>query len=89
LTDIDIRTIRAETLHQTFDVVTLRAVERFEAILPAAASLVAPTGRLALLIGTSQRAHAHSLPTFTWQPALPVPHSSSRVLLIGTRRPHP
>ena len=87
LTDIDIQTTRAETLNRTFDVVTLRAVERFEAILPTAANLVAPTGRLALLIGTSQLAQAHSLPTFTWQPTLPVPHSSSRILLIGTCQP--
>ncbi len=86
LTDINIQTTRAETLNRTFDVVTLRAVEHFEAILPTAANLVAPTGRLALLIGTSQRAHTDSLPTFTWESALAVPHSSSRILLIGTRQ---
>ena len=34
--------------------VTLRAVERFEHILPVAATLVPPGGRLALLIGDSQ-----------------------------------
>jgi 16S rRNA (guanine527-N7)-methyltransferase len=88
LTDINIQTTRAEALSppQLFDVVTLRAVERFEAILPTAANLVAPTGRLALLIGTGQLDHARShVPSFTWQPAHPVSHSSSRILLIGTR----
>jgi 16S rRNA (guanine527-N7)-methyltransferase len=84
LTDINIQTARAETLDQTFDVVTLRAVERFEAILPTAANLVTPSGRLALLIGTNQLGQAHAtLSTFTWQPTIPIPKSQSRILLIG------
>jgi len=71
-----------------FDVVTLRAVERFPDILPVSAALVAPGGRLALLIGSSQQAHVHaSLPAFHWFPPAPVPLSTSRTLLIGTREP--
>jgi len=69
------------------EVVTLRAVERFETTLPMAASLVAPTGRLALLIGEAQLARTKDLtPGFTWTPPLQVPRSSSRVLAIGTRK---
>jgi 16S rRNA (guanine527-N7)-methyltransferase len=69
-----------------FDLVTLRAVERFADILPVAASLVSPGGRLALLIGASQLDHAQTtLPTFSWDPPLPVPHSLSRTLLIAHR----
>src|ERR1700722_2738583 len=69
-----------------FDLVTLRAVERFADILPVAASLVSPGGRLALLIGASQLDHAPTtLPTFSWDPPLPVPHSLSRTLLIAHR----
>jgi len=69
-----------------FDLVTLRAVERFAAILPVAASLVSPGGRLALLIGSSQLDQAQAnLPTFTWNPPLPIPQSESRTLVIARR----
>jgi 16S rRNA (guanine527-N7)-methyltransferase len=87
LTDIDIQNVRAETLPpSTFDAVTLRAVERFAETLPVAARLLAPGGRLALLIGDSQVDIARSaLPTFAWDP--PIPQSQSRVLLTGTVEP--
>lgn len=66
------------------DVVTLRAVERFEAGLPAAARLVAPGGRLALLIGQAQAAPLPALlPQFAWQHPLPIPLSAARTLVIG------
>jgi 16S rRNA (guanine527-N7)-methyltransferase len=88
LMDINILSARAEALGEdlrhSFDVVTLRAVERFATILPATASLVAPGGRLALLIGSSQQDLASTaLPAFTWSPPIPIPLSTSRVLLIG------
>jgi 16S rRNA (guanine527-N7)-methyltransferase len=85
LTDIDIQNARAEDVTQTFDVVTLRAVERFADILPIAVRLLAPAARLALLIAGTQVPTAISiLPQLSWQPAIPVPQSQSRVLLIGT-----
>jgi len=84
LTDVDIRNTRAESVTGTFGVVTLRAVEHFETILPTAAALVAPAGRLALLIGFAQQDPARStLPHLTWLNPMPVPHSRSRILLIG------
>jgi len=85
LTDINIQNTRAETLPAgAFDVVTLRAVERFAHVLPIAARLLAPSGRLALLISSSQLAQARStLPDLTWQLPIQVPHSKSRLLLIG------
>jgi 16S rRNA G527 N7-methylase RsmG len=84
LTGIDVLLARAETLSARASVVTLRAVEDFESILPIAAKLVAPQGRLALLVGESQVARAGSLcPTFSWHPPLLVPQSSSRVLQIA------
>jgi len=90
LTNINIQTTRAETLATTmkekFDVVTLRAVERFESILPVACSLVAPAGCLALLIGSAQApGSCRALPTMTWFDPIPIPQSRSRLLLIGTR----
>ena len=89
LTDVNIQITRAESLRAAaFDLVTLRAVERFEAILPTAAELVAPPGRLALLIGSSQQnqARAALINNFTWSSPVPIPGSRSRVMLIATRR---
>ncbi len=85
LTDINIQNARAETLPpSTFDVVTLRAVERPTKVLSTAATLLAPGGRLALLIASSQLEGTRStLPQLTWNPPLPIPQSQSRILLIG------
>jgi 16S rRNA (guanine527-N7)-methyltransferase len=85
LTDINIQNARAETLPPaTFDVVTLRAVERFSNILPTAAALLGPSGRLAILIAVSQLGEAQStLPDIVWHSPRPIPESRSRILLIG------
>ena len=84
LTDVNVTTARAETLLDTHDIVTLRAVERFDTILPTAASLLAPAGRLALLIGSSQLSNLETLtPDLRWSPPIPVPQSHSRMLSIS------
>lgn len=85
LTDIDVLSGRAEHFPSaTAALVTLRAVERFDEILPTAAALLAPHGRLALLIGQSQVARAHALlPALDWTNPLSVPQSESRVLVTG------
>jgi 16S rRNA (guanine527-N7)-methyltransferase len=86
LTDVDIQTARAEAVTTRYDLVTLRAVERFESILPTAATLVGPAGRLALLIGAAQQSQAHStLPDLHWSSPIPVPESRSRILLLANR----
>ena len=87
LTNVNIQNVRAETIAPaSFDIVTLRAVERFASILPVAASLVTPGGHLALLLSSSQLAMAHStLKTVCWNPPISIPHSQSRQLLIGTK----
>ncbi len=91
LTNINVFHGRAEDYpNPPADVVTLRAVERFEAALPIAASLVAQTGRLALLISEAQLARAKALtPEFNWQPLALIPLSSSRILAIGTKKREP
>ncbi len=67
------------------DLVTLRAVERFEDALPEAARLVATSGTLALLVGAPQAALSSQLaPAFSWQRPIKLPLSQSRTLLIGT-----
>jgi 16S rRNA (guanine527-N7)-methyltransferase len=88
LTDIDIVPGRAEAYAGPLaDVVTVRAVERFSSALPAAARLVAPGGRLALLIGQAQIIEATQLlPGADWNVPVPLPLSATRVLLIGRSR---
>ena len=89
LMDINVLPGRAEAYSgPPVDVVTLRAVERFSSALPTAARLVAPGGRLALLIGQPQTTQATELlPAATWDPPIPLPLSTSRVLLIGRSSP--
>jgi 16S rRNA (guanine527-N7)-methyltransferase len=77
---------RAEDIKAQADLVTLRAVERFESILPVAERLLKPAGNLALLIGRSQEEVAkRELPELRWQPAVPVPESQNRDLLVGSK----
>ncbi len=85
LTDINIQNTRAETLPpSTFDVVTLRAVERPSKVLLVAANLLVPSGRLALLIASSQlEATRSTLPQLNWDSPIPIPNSQSRLLLVG------
>ena len=84
LTDVDIQNTRGEDLLQTYDVVTLRAVERFTQALQVAARILAPNGRLALLIAASQTDDALlAIPRFTWEDPIPIPQSSSRLLLMS------
>ena len=86
--DVDVFTGRAETFPgSSADVVTLRAVERFETVLPIAAALVKARGRLALLIGTSQIEQAEAITkNVEWQASAPVPRSNHRVLSSGVKR---
>ena len=85
LTDIDVFAGRAEDLPPAFaPIVTLRAVERFDQILPIAAARLAPGGTLALLVGASQAAAARQLlPNLDWDPPVPMPSSTARILLRG------
>lgn len=122
LENTDVFTGRAEDYPEagTGDLVTLRAVEHFERILPIAARLLrranmgvagaphlpvvgrcgrvdgiprAPDSagdsgspRLAVLIGAAQAAVARQLqPDLHWSPAVPIPQSSARIVLVGAR----
>ena len=84
LTDVDVFSGRAEDFQASADLVTLRAVERPEHVFPIAANLVAPRGRLALLIVRRQMdSLAKLVPTFQWSEPVPIPLSEERILLIG------
>ena len=90
LTDVTAIAARAESLidsHPKSDIVTFRAVERFDTVLPIAASLVAPSGRIAVMIGSAQLSALASIdPNLRWLPPIPVPQSQSRVLSISIPR---
>jgi 16S rRNA (guanine527-N7)-methyltransferase len=84
LKDVEVFSGRGEDLDQRFGLVTLRAVERFDAALATAARLLAPNGRLGLLIGESQVTIARNqLRHLQWSEPLAVPLSRARVLLLG------
>ncbi len=89
LSDVNVENARAEkATAASFDIATLRAVERFSDTLLIAANLVRPRGRLALLISSSQVGLAKSTLTyFRWLDPSPIPMSDSRLLLIGTKEP--
>jgi 16S rRNA (guanine527-N7)-methyltransferase len=92
LMNVNIITERAETLVRKdpcqADIVTLRAVERFNTVLPLAIKFLAPTARLALLIGANQLPTLPNLaPTIDWFQPISIPQSHSRVLAIGVQGP--
>ena len=85
LSDVTVEAKKAEEVRKAqADIVTLRAVEKFDAILPIGTELAKQGGRLALLVGEAQTARAASLaPAVRWQKAIPIPLSSRRALLTG------
>jgi 16S rRNA (guanine527-N7)-methyltransferase len=84
LSGVEVRSSRAELVVETFDVVALRAVERFDEVVGVAAGLVRPGGRLVLLIGEAQVTKAREgLPSLKWENPVPIPNSARRVALVG------
>jgi 16S rRNA (guanine527-N7)-methyltransferase len=88
LADVRVSAERAEKLSTRADLVTFRAVEHFEQVLPLADKLTKPGGRIAILIGSSQVETAISaLEKVSWDPPVPIPLSQSRSLMVGHVRP--
>jgi 16S rRNA (guanine527-N7)-methyltransferase len=87
LTDVEVFAGRAETFPGgKADVVTLRAVERFDTVLPSATALVGPRGCLAILIGAAQVEKVGQLaPALRWRDPVPLPLSDNRVLILGCK----
>lgn len=84
LSEVKVLPVRAEEISTKADVVTLRAVERFEKLLPILPNLLEPCGQIGLLIGESQIAAARgTLERIRWSQPLPIPLSRNRTLLIG------
>ncbi len=86
LPNVEVKNVRAEALALRSEVVTMRAVEKFEHSAPAAASLVSEGGRLGMLIGAAQVDSAATLlPDFIFDVPLRIPQSNERMLLVGRR----
>jgi 16S rRNA (guanine527-N7)-methyltransferase len=86
LSGVEVVSKRAEDVEPRGDLVTMRAVERFESVLPVADKLMSSGGTLALLIGAAQEKTAkEQLTDLEWQTRIPIPLSQSRVLLIGAK----
>jgi 16S rRNA (guanine527-N7)-methyltransferase len=84
LSDVDVFTGRANFFPGFGDFVTVRAVERFEAMLPVAAGLVGPAGSLAMLVGKAQvKPIRNLLPDLKWSDVVDLPLSFNRVLIMG------
>jgi 16S rRNA (guanine527-N7)-methyltransferase len=89
LTGVNIYNGRAETIPaSSFDIVTMRAVDRLNLALPIAAALLAPAGRLALLISSRQFDQVRqSVPTLPWDAPVSVPRSESGILALSKIAP--
>jgi 16S rRNA (guanine527-N7)-methyltransferase len=84
LRNVEVVTDRAESITgRPFNLVTLRAVEKMKDVLPTAAGLLKPNGRLALFVTARQTEALPLSPALQWQTPIPVPQSDARVLLIG------
>ena len=86
LADIDVFAGRAEAyLGSKGDVVTFRAVDRFDSVIRIAASLTSPDGQLVVIIGKSQLDQLQELISgIRWKEPVGLPLSSSRVMIIGS-----
>ncbi|MFZ0479144.1 MAG: RsmG family class I SAM-dependent methyltransferase [Terriglobales bacterium] len=93
LMNVNVIADRAENVLQRFasisstsaaaaDVVTFRAVEKFERILPLAGRFLAPRGRLAVLISSVQLPAVESIERMKWTTSN-IPESYMRLLSIG------
>lgn len=87
LSNVTVFNQRGESYAGTAEIVTMRAVEKFDAALGLAAKLVQPEGRLALMIGQGQVSSAqNSENRFVWSDPIAISSGHSRVLLVGTKR---
>lgn len=76
---------RAESWNRSATIVTMRAVEKFETVLPAAASLVSERGTLCLLLGEGQIQSAEAVLGARWRLSTGqlIPLSNGRAVVMG------
>lgn len=74
---------RGEDFPGRAELVMMRAVEKFTDSMMVAAGLVAPGGRLALLVGAGQAVVSQE--KMRWDMPINVPGSENRILLVGSK----
>ena len=83
LKNVIVHSGRGEDFPGRADLVTMRAVEKFVESMRVAAVLVAPGGRLAMLVGAGQVVVAQEKDRMQWEMPVDVPGSEKRILLVG------
>jgi 16S rRNA (guanine527-N7)-methyltransferase len=69
---------------RSFDIITARAVGGLEKLVPLAAGLLRPAGRLCLWVGRQQvKKIVQENSGFQWMEPLAIPGSNERVILVG------
>ena len=79
---IEVYSGRAEQWGKQADVVTVRAVEKFESVLPVATRLLTPSGRVCLLIGASQKRTLTEIPDLGIEVEEMVPRMSDSMVVV-------
>lgn len=79
---------RAEELRSVFECVVLRAVDKMEEAVKAAARLTEPSGWLVLMTSESdqEKLKAAAGVGFAWNEPVRIPGGESRIVLLGRRR---
>jgi 16S rRNA (guanine527-N7)-methyltransferase len=81
---------RAETLRESFDVVTLRAVDKMEQAIQLAADRASENGWLLLMAGLRDQTRFQELaPGIVWQDPISIPRSIESCILLGHRMNEP
>jgi len=84
--DVEIRPERFELIRpesSLTDIITCRAVGEFKQLLRWSARVLARRGHLALWLGTDDSTRVSSTLGWTWKPAVRLPDSQRRFILIG------
>jgi 16S rRNA (guanine527-N7)-methyltransferase len=86
LSDVEIRCERFEEIRSEsveFNIITSRAVGEFKQLLRWSTPALARRGHLILWVGAEDSTRISRSPNWTWQPAVHVPESQRRFILIG------
>jgi len=85
-TDVDVRNERFEQIRPETvlaNVITSRAVGEFKQLLRWSANALVRRGHLMLWVGAEDSTRITQIPAWTWQPAVHIPDSQRRFILIG------
>jgi len=84
VTALHSRTEEIKEPGQDFDIVTARALGKFEGFLRWAQKEIAPDGRIALWLGSKDATAVGVDSRWKWSPPVPIPGSQRRYILIGS-----